>query len=182
MICHKKKVQVRTSYMRQIKVKRICYNVHCLHLFASERSGFNAFFVSIAAVRFSSTFSATSIIQIVRVTLVEFITARKRSCEKVMFSQASVCSQEVGQVTSNVSWDKSHGRMPPGHQTLGPLLVASGGDHWRPVQTCSFRDPLQSDIWWWPLKRKHVRFPSGLYPSHWNAFLLSKFFSSIQMN
>ena len=31
--------------------------------------------------------------------------------------------------------------LPPGHQTWDPLLVTSGGDHWRPVQTCSFEDP-----------------------------------------
>ena len=31
--------------------------------------------------------------------------------------------------------------LPPGHQTWGPtLLVMSDGDHWRPVQTCSFGD------------------------------------------
>ena len=30
-----------------------------------------------------------------------------------------------------------------------PLLVRSGGDHWRPIQTGSFGDPLTpSNIWW----------------------------------
>ena len=32
----------------------------------------------------------------------------------------------------------------PGHQTWEPpLLVTSGGDHWRAVQTCSFGDPME---------------------------------------
>ena len=44
-----------------------------------------------------------------------------------------------------------------------PLLVMSGADHGRPVQTCSFGDLAGSDIWWWPLKVKHIWFPSGQY-------------------
>ena len=38
----------------------------------------------------------------------------------------------------------------------GPLLVTSGGHHWRPVQTCSLEDPppTSTDNWWPP---KHVR-------------------------
>ena len=76
-----------------------------------------------------------------------FITTRKRSCGKVMFSQASVCPWGKGDYAS--SWDRSHGRdhqpwgLTPGTSTLGmypPLLVTSDGDHWRPVQTSSFRD------------------------------------------
>ena len=71
----------------------------------------------------------------------------------------------------------------PGHQTwnlgpspptsvLGPTptprtsdmgvtpLLTSGGQHWKPVQTCSLEDsPPMSDIWWWPWK--HVWFASG---------------------
>ena len=44
-----------------------------------------------------------------------------------------------------------------------------GGHHCRPVQTCSFGNPLPTsvDIWW----LKHVRFPSGRYASDWNVFL-----------
>ena len=34
------------------------------------------------------------------------------------------------------------GPPPPGHQTWDPLLLTSGGHHWRPVKTCSFRDHL----------------------------------------
>ena len=50
-----------------------------------------------------------------------------------------------------------------------PLLVTSGGHQWRPIQTCSF-----GDIWWWPLKLKHVWFPSGWYAPYWNASLLAQ--------
>ena len=88
--------------------------------------------------------------------------ARKWSCRKVMFSQASVCPQEGwGKVTSNASRDRLHGRVPSysdyvGHSLLqkrsgrvppsltpdirpeDPLLVTSGGDHWWLVQNCSF--------------------------------------------
>ena len=34
--------------------------------------------------------------------------------------------------------DITHGTPPPGP---GWLLVTSGGHHWTPVQTCSFKDP-----------------------------------------
>ena len=55
---------------------------------------------------------------------------------------------------------------------LEKRLVTSGGDHcWKPVQTCSFGDPLQSDMWWWPLKLKHVRFPSRWCTLYWKVFL-----------
>ena len=70
-----------------------------------------------------------------------------------MFSQASVCpwGREVGGL-GNIKCirDRSHGRVPPrrvrwvpswaSNLRTYPLLVASGGDHWRPVQTCSFGD------------------------------------------
>ena len=46
------------------------------------------------------------------------------------------------------------------------LPVTSGGQDWRPVQTCQLEDtPPQ-----WLLE--HIRSASGLYASHWNAFLL----------
>ena len=41
------------------------------------------------------------------------VTARKRSCGKVMFSHASVCSRGCKWVTSNALWDRSHGWVPP---------------------------------------------------------------------
>ena len=40
-------------------------------------------------------------------------TARKRSCGKVMFSQASVRSQRRVGISYAISWDRSHGRVPP---------------------------------------------------------------------
>ena len=58
----------------------------------------------------------------------------------------------------------------PRHQMLDLLLLTSGGQHWRPVQSCSLQDPLPlgSDSWW-PLK--HVWFVSRWYASSWNALL-----------
>ena len=58
------------------------------------------------------------------------------------------------------------------------LLLTSGGHHWRLVQNCSGgipcplpTPPPRNNIWRWPLKLKHVRFPSEWYASYWNAFL-----------
>ena len=53
------------------------------------------------------------------------------------------------ETSSNVSWDRSHGRLPlldfrPGDPLL--LLVTSSSDHWRPIQICSFRTPLQQHL------------------------------------
>ena len=63
--------------------------------------------------------------------------------------------------------DIGHGL--PGHS---PLLVTSGGHHWRPVQTCSLeftvRMPHCTDIWW---SLKHVWLASRWYACYWNAFL-----------
>ena len=82
-----------------------------------------------------------------------------------MFSQASVCSKVDG--TSNASWDRSHGRVPlPSDIRPGdlPMLVTSGGEYWRPIQSFSFGNlPPESDIWWWQLKPKHGWFPSGQF-------------------
>ena len=58
-----------------------------------------------------------------------------------MFSQASVWSQGVGEVTLNALWDRSHGRYiltSPGHQTWDLLstptpVLTSGGQ----PETCS---------------------------------------------
>ena len=49
-------------------------------------------------------------------------------------------SHMEGYPLGNVRWGMAN------HQTWEPLLVTSGGDHWRPVQTCSFGDPPVSDI------------------------------------
>ena len=48
---------------------------------------------------------------------VRVFTARQRSCGKVLFHRClSVILFEGGE-TSNSSWDRSHGRVPPRHQT-----------------------------------------------------------------
>ena len=63
------------------------------------------------------------------------------------------------------TWDTPSPTPPPDirlrYPRPDPSLVTSGGDHWRPFQTCPFGDPYQSGIWWWSLKLKHIRFPSG---------------------
>ena len=58
-----------------------------------------------------------------------------------------------------------------------------GGDHGRPVQTCSFGDlhPPPSDIWWWPLKleaRTVYKRSVHIVTSYWNAFLFPIVFIS----
>ena len=62
---------------------------------------------------------------------------------------------------------------PPLTPDMGPTpLLMSGGDHCRPVQTCSLEDlsPHSTDIKWLP--QKDVWLASRRYVSHWNAFLL----------
>ena len=49
---------------------------------------------------------------------------------QVMTSRASVC-------TLPLPWTYDLGTLPP---SLYPLLLTSGGDHWRPVETCSLDD------------------------------------------
>ena len=81
-----------------------------------------------------------------------FITARQRSCGKVMFSQLCVCSRGyitciMGQVVYPLGYS------PPGYPLL--LLVSSGSD-----------TPSASNIQWWQMKLKHA--------SYWNAVLFLK--------
>ena len=62
------------------------------------------------------------------------ITARKRSLEKVMFSQPCVGYPGHGighMVGYSLTWALD---------TLPPLLSTSGGHHWKLVQTCSLED------------------------------------------
>ena len=85
-----------------------------------------------------------------------FITARKRSCGKVMFSVVSVC--HFVRRGSHVSITNHHTGTPylctrnaPSQSSPHPaLLMASGGQHWKPVETCSLEDhpPTGTDIWW----------------------------------
>ena len=69
-----------------------------------------------------------------------------------MFSQASVCSRVWGgqyhqmhhgivPIAGYLSPPQVQVEYAPRHQTRDPLLVTSGGDHWRPVQTCLFGTP-----------------------------------------
>ena len=74
------------------------------------------------------------------------------------------------------TWSQSRPDM--GHvDPPSPLLVTSGGHHWRPVQTCSLdltvqgASPITTDIWWPP---KHIQLANGQYASYWNVFLLLK--------
>ena len=39
-----------------------------------------------------------------------------------------------------------------------------------------------SNIWGWPLKLKHGRFPSGQYASYWNAFFFISVFKLINFS
>ena len=69
-----------------------------------------------------------------------------------MFSQACVCLS-IGWI-GNIKcvMDRSYARVPsPRTSDLGPpLLMTSGGNHWRPVQTFKFGDlpppPSQNGI------------------------------------
>ena len=54
---------------------------------------------------------------------------------------------------------------PTGHTCL--LLVTSGGDHWRTVQTCSLEDIPQLVL------TSSGGHRSGQYASYWNAFLFA---------
>ena len=117
------------------------------------------------------------------------ITARKRSCGKVMFSHVSVCHSVQGDPMwplPMMYWDMGTPPPAPRYQTwvvitgnMGPtsLLLTSGGHHWRPVQTCSLEDqpplhPSGTGLYWWPPKR--VWLASGQYASYWNTVLLNE--------
>ena len=67
--------------------------------------------------------------------------------------------------------------LPPtsdlGSTSLLALLLTSGSDHWKHVQTCSLEDlpsPHDTDIQWWP--PKHIWLVGGRQASYWNAVLL----------
>ena len=92
-----------------------------------------------------------------------------------MFSQASISHFVQGGIGSfHASWDRSHGRTsdlgipPPSiYPTPCPLLMTSGGRHWRLFQTCSL------DLRPYPLSSEFVfRVPRPLL-SHflWNCWV-----------
>ena len=125
-------------------------------------------------------------------------TARQWRCGKIMFSQVSVImfggvggggtvhhmNHGVGGVPPSFGihysspWDTPYPlwySYHPPWDTL-PLLMISGGDHWRPVQICSFEDlfyppRVTSSGGNWNMK--HIRFLSGWYASCLNAVLLN---------
>ena len=69
-----------------------------------------------------------------------------------------------------------HGRvpLPVDLRPRDSLLVTTGGDHLRPVKTCSFGDShLPATSGEWPPKLKHVQFPNGQYVSYWIVFFLN---------
>ena len=62
------------------------------------------------------------------------ITVRKRSLDKLMFLQTSVCPGGKGLGTSHASWDRSHGRVPqplPSSLDARPAHLPSP-PHWTP--------------------------------------------------
>ena len=102
------------------------------------------------------------------------ITARKRCWGKVMFSQVSVCQSisPWGRVLGHMVGSPLRYPTPPPipcpRDTL-PLLLTSGGHHWRPVlQTCSL-EALPPPP---PVLTYSGGHRSRWYASYWNAFLL----------
>ena len=123
---------------------------------------------------------------------VYFVTARQRSCEKVMFSVVSlclsVCSQRAAVCPLPMKHWTSLYRNPLGYRTslyrdcqpslhlaqwtwdfplcpgTAALLFTSNGQNWTPVQICSPLDQPRAGNWCLQLR-------SGRYASYWNAFL-----------
>ena len=86
-----------------------------------------------------------------------FITVRQRNCGKVMFSQVCVCLSVHGDSScDHYPWcigphsTGPHETSDMGPTGPGPLLVTSGGHHWRPVQACS----LENTPGYWHLVAK----------------------------
>ena len=75
-----------------------------------------------------------------------------------MFSDVSVILSSGGGVGPNVTLDLT----AQGPLDTALLVVTSGGQNYRPVQTCSLEDSLGAAIWW---LLKHV------CASYWNTFL-----------
>ena len=97
-------------------------------------------------------------------------TTHKRSCENVMFSQTSVCSQggrkhqmhhgiDMGTYPPPTPDIRPGDLIPPSpHLEIRPgdHLVMIAGDLFKLVHLGTY-PPIQSDIWWWQLKLKQVR-------------------------
>ena len=63
---------------------------------------------------------------------------------------------------------------PPQRLASHPLLVTSGGQDWRPVQTCSLEYLTPSSP---VLTSVGYGREAGVYASYWNAFLFTVLFS-----
>ena len=124
---------------------------------------------SIAVARFQSTNGHCS--------LNDVVTVRQRSCGKVMFSLASVCHSVWW------GWRGSHVIMthdaldltiqgPLLYRALPLLLVTSGRQDWRRVETCSLEESSPPVVTSGGSLLKHVRWESGWCASYWNAFSL----------
>ena len=106
----------------------------------------------------------------------ETVTARQRSCGKVMFSVVSVHHSVHGGgfPCDHYPWCIRHhcsGPYPPSQAPPPTILLAK--IWWRSLVTCSnlftWGPTSTSTYIWWP--PKHVWFASGRYASYWNAFL-----------
>ena len=118
--------------------------------------------------------------KVAKVSTFSFITARKRSYGKAMFSLVCLSVHRGGVAMWPLPLmhytSPYRTSQPPGDQTWDPLqpcpplLVTSCGNHWRPVQTCSLKSPppTSTDIRWSP---KPLRLACGWHASYWNAFL-----------
>ena len=86
------------------------------------------------------------------------VTTRQRNCGKVMFSvlPVSVC---LGDHYPRCIRSHHKGNLrlwaPLYRAQPGPLVMTSGGQDGRPVQTCSLEDPPGHDIWW--QDQRHVQ-------------------------
>ena len=63
---------------------------------------------------------------------------------------------------------------PPHREHTHPLPMTSDGDHWRPVQTCSFQGLPRPHLVVATETETHT---SGRYTSYWNGFLYCQLFA-----
>ena len=103
------------------------------------------------------------------------ITARQRSCGKVMFSLVSLCLFTGDPSDHYLQCIGPHCTAPPPPTSdMGPPSSSPPGHHWRLIPVPNLRvliwgsnPPISTDIWW----PKHIWLASGWHASYWNAFL-----------
>ena len=69
-----------------------------------------------------------------------------------------------------------------GPHCISPLLVTSGGQDWRPYQTCTWKphcSRLPLVLTYAGCLPKHIRWANGWYTSYWNAFFLYFWFHTL---